>query len=196
MKMYKKTILKTAIIALSLASLASCKKDDDDVANPVNPNESEVITTVKVIVSPVSSPTTISEFLFRDIDGDGGNAPTIDTIRLNANTDYNVQLLVLDETKNPVDTTSIEIEEEKNAHQFFYTKIGTYNLTTSYLDFDDNGVPLGLNMEFNTTTGFTIKTNKLQIVLKHQPALKPTTGNGNESLGETDVEINFPILIQ
>jgi hypothetical protein len=197
MKMFTNIILKFTIIGIFALSMAACKKDDDDVAAPADPNESELITTVKVIVSPIASPTSVSEFSFRDIDGDGGNAPTIDTIRLNANTDYNIQLVLLDESKNPIDTISKEIEEEKDEHQFFYNIIGTYNLTTTYLDFDDNGVPLGLNMEFNTTTGFTIKTNQLQLVLKHQPNVKPTTGTtGDQSLGETDIEINFPILIQ
>ena len=134
---------------------------------------------------------------YRDLDGDGGNDPIIDTIRLDANMDYTVELLLLDETKNPIDTISHEIEEEKNEHQFFFSKIGTYNLTTTYLDFDDNGVPLGLNIQLNTTTGFTEKTNKFQVVLKHQPGEKPTTGTtGDESIGDTDIEVNFPILIQ
>jgi hypothetical protein len=196
MKNNNSSLLEFALFICVLATIAACKKDNGDVSKPANPNETELITTVKLIIAPTSNPSAKFYASYRDLDGDGGNAPTIDTIRLDANTEYNVQVLVLDETKNPVDTTSKEIEAEKNIHEFFYSKIGTYNLATTYLDFDDHNVPVGLNIKINTTTGFSEKTNKLQIVLKHQPGLKPTTGNGDESLGETDVEVYFPILIQ
>jgi len=196
MNNFKNSILKSAILAFIITALAACKKDGDNIANPVNPNETELVTTVKLIIAPTTNPSAVMNVSFRDMDGDGGNAPIIDTIRLAPNTEYFVNVLVLDETKNPVDTTSKEIETEKNAHQFFYSKIGTYNLTTTYLDFDDHNVPVGLNVKLNTTTGFTEKTNKLKVVLKHQPGLKPSTGSGDESLGETDLEVYFPILIQ
>lgn len=195
----KTTINKSIFFILAstfFLAVTSCKKKKDEVAAPVNPNETELITTVKLIVYPVNNAAAISEFAFRDFDGDGGMAPKIDTIRLEQNTEYHFQVLVLDQTKTPVDTTSKEIQSEKNVHQFFYTKIGTYDLTTTYLDFDDHNVPLGLNIKVNTGTAFTEKTNKLKVVLKHQPGLKPTSGNGNSALGETDIDIEFPILVQ
>jgi hypothetical protein len=193
----KNLLLKSGVLILTLSILSSCKKDDGNVAKPANPNETELITTVKLIISPAANSSVKFYASYRDLDGDGGNAPVIDTLRFDANTEYNVQILVLDETKNPVDTISKEIEEEKDAHQFFYSKVGTYNLTTTYLDFDDNDVPVGLNIKLNTTTGFSEKTNKFQVVLKHQPGIKPTTGStGDASLGETDIEVYFPILIQ
>lgn len=193
----KNILLKLALFIPAIAVFTACKHDDNDVAKPVNPNETELITTVKLIVAPTANPSAEMYFSYRDLDGDGGSAPVIDTMRLDANTEYHVQVLLLDETKNPVDTISKEIEaNEKEAHQFFYSKIGTYSLTTTYLDFDNNNVPVGLNIKLNTTTGFPEKTNKFQVVLKHQPGLKPTTGSGDESLGETDVDVYFPILIQ
>lgn len=196
MKNYNHSITKLILFVSILSTLASCSKDDKDVASPVNPNETELVTTVKLIIAPTANPSAEMYTSYRDLDGDGGSAPIIDTIRLDANTGYRVQVLVLDETKSPVDTTSKEIEEERDVHQFFYSKIGTYDLTTTYLDFDDNNVPLGMNIEVITGSAFTAKTNKFQVVLKHQPGLKPTTGNGDESVGETDLEIYFPILIK
>ncbi len=190
------TILKSILAAGILLAAVSCKKNHGDVANPVNPNETELITTVKLIVYPLSDPSAETIFAFTDADGAGGNEPSIDTIRLAPSTEYHVEVLVLDETKNPVDTTSKEIEEERNVHQFFYTKIGSYGLTTNYLDFDDHNVPLGLNIKVTTGAAFTIKTNQLKVVLKHQPGLKPTSGQGDSSLGETDIEVDFPILVQ
>jgi hypothetical protein len=196
MKKIKISISKIALFTFVIAIIVACKKDDGEVAKPVNPNETELVTTVKLIIAPTSNPSAEIYASFRDLDGDGGNSPVIDTIRLGANSEYNVYVLVLDETKNPVDTISYEIEKEKNEHQFFYSKIGTYNLTTTYMDVDDHNVPIGLNIKLNTTTGFAEKTNKFKLVLKHQPGLKPTTCCGDETLGETDLEIYFPIIIQ
>jgi len=188
--------IKIIIAGILLTAAVACKKSKDDVATPVNPNETELITTVKLFVYPTNNTSAVSIFTFRDLDGDGGKAPVIDTIRLQENTEYHLQVLVLDETKNPVDTTSKEILSEKNVHEFFYTQLGNYVLITTYLDFDDHNVPLGLNMKVNTGTAFAEKTNKLKVVLKHQPGLKPTSGKGDSSLGETDIDIEFPILVQ
>lgn len=195
MKNIKNLLLRSALFIFALGATTACKKDDSDPAKPVNPNETELVTTVKLIVSNLIG-SRIEEYSYRDLDGDGGNPPIIDTMRLAANSQYFITIFVLDETKNPVDTTSKEIEAEKNAHQFFYSKIGTYDLTTTYADFDDHNVPVGLSIKLNTTTGFIEKTNKFKIVLKHQPGLKPTSGMGDASLGETDLEVHFPILIQ
>lgn len=189
-----KSIIHTLLL-IAIVFLSACKKDKNDVATPPNTNETEIITSVKLLVTNNSSHVEKS-FSFRDLDGDGGNNPTIDTIRLNANAEYSVALLVLDESKTPTDTTSIEIKEEKNMHQFFYRKDGAYDLTTTYLDFDDHNVPLGLSVRFTTGSAFSIKTNKLRVTLKHQPEIKPTSGNGDVRLGETDIDVYFPILVQ
>jgi hypothetical protein len=175
--------------------LNACKKDSKDVAQPVNPIDQELITTLTLVVSPASTPNNQQYFSYRDLDGDGGNPPKIDTIRLLENTTYHVQLLVLDETKSPADTTSKEILKEKDIHEFFFSKVGTFDLTTTYLDSDDNGVPVGLNISINAGSAFTTKTNTYKVVLKHQPGLKPTSGKGNVNLGETDIEVDFPITI-
>ncbi|MBC7451980.1 MAG: hypothetical protein H7259_10865 [Cytophagales bacterium] len=189
-----KTTLTTLILATA-SMLSSCKKDDNDVTKPADINETEVITTVALTFKDqATNAKTI--FAFRDLDGDGGNNPTVDTIRLSPNKEYTVTVVVLDETKKPADTTSIEIEKEKNLHQFFYRKIGTYDLTTTYLDFDDHNVPVGLSVKASTGAAFTVKTNQLRVTLKHQPDVKPTSGNGNITLGETDVDVYFPIRIQ
>lgn len=184
-----------AILLPLLLLLNACKKDTKDVALPINPNETELITTVQLEFSTLLSPRTIY-YSYKDMDGDGGITPTIDTLKLLENTTYTLRVLLLDETKTPVDTISNEIEtNEKNAHQFFYSKSGVYDLTTTYLDSDDNGVPVGLEVSILTGSGFTTKNNAYKIVLKHQPGLKPTTGNGDNTIGETDIEVDFPIII-
>jgi hypothetical protein len=188
-------IMKTkqlSILAFSFmfsVTLFSCKKNKDDAPSPQNNNEQEQITTLRVIVSEGS--TVVDTFSFTDIDGPGGNAPTIENINLTANKSYSARLLLLDESKNPVDTISSEVAEEAEEHQFFYT-VSSANLTVTPTDEDANGVPVGLEATFDTGAA---STGNLTIVLKHQPELKPTTGDGDSSLGETDVEVTFSVNI-
>jgi hypothetical protein len=185
----KKTILLS--ISLSLF-IFSCKKDKNELPTPSNPNEEELITTIGLAFDNGIDQDT---FYFRDLDGPGGLQPTkFDTIRLNANTTYTMNVLLLDENKNPADTISNEVLDEAEEHQFFFTAIGSYDITTHYQDFDANGMPIGLSNEVITGASFNEKTNKYKVVLKHQPGLKPTTGNGDSSLGESDIAIEFPIL--
>ena len=104
------------------------------------------------------------------------------------------QVVLLDESKSPVDSISNEVKEEGDAHQFFYTVVNS-TLTHSYAatDLDSHGVPIGLAPNF--TTGAT-STGSLTVVLKHQPGLKPTSGNGDSSKGETDIEVIFNVMVQ
>ena len=182
--------MSSAYLLLVLFTLA-CKRNNNSAPNPQDQNEEELITTVSLIIKEGS--TLVDTFSFRDVDGVGGASPTIEQVILSANKTYSCTLLLLDESKNPTDTISAEVEEEKNEHQFFFHPSGGANLTITYDDADDNGVPLGLLTTF--TTG-AISTGKLGVVLKHQPDVKPTSGNGNESLGETDVEVEFDVVIQ
>lgn len=185
----KNIIIKTTLFFSLSLLLFNCKKNKDEAPTPQNENEQEQITTLHLIVSEGS--TVIDTFTFRDVDGPGGNAPTIEDVSLSANKSYNARLLLLDESGTEVDTISNEIEEEKDVHQFFYT-ITSANLTVNYDDADDNGVPVGL--QTNMVTG-AASTGTLKIVLKHQPDVKPTSGNGDPALGATDVEVTFVLNI-
>lgn len=187
-----KKLTFNAIIICSLALLIfSCKKKNDPIPKaPQNPNEAELITTLKIIFTEQISGN-VSAFSFRDIDGPGGNAPTKDIIQLDASKTYSGRIILLDETKSPVDSISNEVEEEKDDHQFFFT-VTSANLTSSYTDYDTHGVPLGLYPNFVTGSA---STGKLKVVLKHQPDIKPNSGNGNASIGETDIEVEFDVTI-
>lgn len=57
---------------------------------------------------------------YRDLDGDGPNAPIITSSSdLLANASYNASMVVLNETESPVDDITLEIKDEDIAHQFF-----------------------------------------------------------------------------
>ena len=183
--MKTKTSIITILFIFTLSSLfLSCKKDDDKPSNPTDPNEEEVITTLKLLFtdSAVVSPNVTATF--RDLDGDGGNPPSVfDTIKLEANKTYLLEILLLNESVTPTDTISHEIAAEDDDHMFFFLHSGV-NISTTYLDFDSNGLPLGLNTKWYTGIA---SSGTSKITLKHQPGIK----DGTQAPGETDVEVTF-----
>lgn len=188
----KTTIKIFALLMLLGTLITACKKDDDDVKNPSNGQDLELITTLKMVFKDSADHTNIKEFVFKDADGEGGNAPSrFDTIKVNANKTYLVDIILLDES-NPmdVDTISNEVAEEANDHQFFF-HAHDVTINYTYLDADTNvpPLPIGLNTKWRMgNTGF----GETHVVLKHQPGTK----DGKETTGETDIEVEFPILIQ
>ncbi|MFN6038706.1 MAG: hypothetical protein ACK452_09590 [Bacteroidota bacterium] len=187
-----KTInLITSVFLLSVLSF-SCKKDKaPDPQTPPPVNQGEVITTLKLIFTDSSNSSSVSAFVFKDADGEGGNGPTVfDTIKTQANKTYFVSILLLDETKNPVDTISNEVLEEANDHIFFFHHTGV-NMNTSYLDQDSNNPPLPIGLSTKWKTG-NVSNGTSQIILKHQPGTK----NGSEIPGETDIDVIFQTKVE
>ncbi|WP_051359942.1 hypothetical protein [Adhaeribacter aquaticus] len=184
-QLVKKTFLKSSLLLFLVAgALGSCKKDVEEPEN-----EEELITTVTLTMQEVGSANTVTA-VFRDPDGEGGNAPTkFDEIVLKPNAVYNTTITLMDESKSLAEDITKEIEEEAHEHQFFYTPAAGLNLTVAYDDKDKNNLPLGLKTKF--TTG-AASTGKLKVTLKHQPGNK----NNNITTGETDVEIDFTTKVQ
>lgn len=179
------------VSSLTLLSLAtSCKKDDDDPTNPnPTPNESELITTIQLHFTDSANVQPDATFSFRDPDGDGGADPVqFDTIRLAANTTYFATILLLDESKSPADTISNEVADESADHMFFFAQNGV-NIATTYTDTDVNGLPVGLSTRWVTGTA---STGTSTVTLKHQPGVK----DGTQAPGETDVEVLFRSEVQ
>lgn len=189
----KSQIIKAfSLIAGMLAMATACKKDED--IKPVTPpvtNQQELITTVKLTFTDSANTSSVSTFTFNDPDGDGGAAPTIDTIILAPNKTYLVSVLLLDATKTPVDTISNEVLEEANDHMLFYNHAGV-GITTSYLDQDTNNPPLPIGLSTKWKTNATTASGTSQVILKHQPGVK----NGTMTPGDTDVDVVFPSRIQ
>ncbi|MFT5677850.1 MAG: hypothetical protein ACI825_001160 [Planctomycetota bacterium] len=176
----------TAIFATVL--FVSCSNDDDNTPEPVN--EEEVITTLTVTLTPNSGgmPVTLQT---RDLDGDGPNPPVITSGNLTAGVMYNGTLVLLNETVNPPENITEEVEEEDEDHQFFYTIGGGLDVTTEYDNFDGEGNPLGT--EFTLTAG-TVSSGTLTFTLRHLPT-KPNTGLGDAG-GETDIAATFNVMVQ
>ena len=128
----------------------------------------------------------------RDLDGDGANAPVqFDTIMVQANHTYNASLLILDESKTPADTTSQQIANESNDHQFFY-HTETINANFVYEDHDSHTPPMPVGLLTKWHIGSSTGNGKVHIILKHQPGIK----DGNETTGEVDLDVNFNAIIE
>ncbi len=171
----------------ALLALTACDKDDSTPQQ----NESEVIS--KVLVTLIDSASG-SRFMFayEDADGDGGAAPVIDTVQLISGHTYYSSLRVFDVTlaDTAIELTG-EIEEEAEAHQFFYTTPVNLFIRYDETDKDANGIYVGLKTVWRAG-GFG--NGAVKVILKHQPDLKkdgPKPG-GDMSKGETDMEVSFP----
>ena len=184
--MKKVKFLATAIFATVL--FVSCSKDED---TPEPVNEEEVITTMTVTLAPNGggAPITLQT---RDLDGDGPNAPVISVSgNLATGVTYNGTIVLLNETVNPPEIITEEVEEEAEEHQFFYTIGGGLEVTTAYSNFDADGNNLGT--QFTLTAG-AASTGTLTFTLRHLPT-KPNTGLGDAG-GETDIAATFNVSVE
>lgn len=192
MKQMKKDLLSILMSCTIIGVLFSaCSKDDDNKEE----NEEEVITTMIVKLTPQSGGTAI-QFKYDDPDGPGGTAPVKETITLAENTSYDVELLLLNKTVNPVDTISEEVEEEADAHRFYFEPTAGSNIVVSGLDTDADGIPVGLNSKWTTTNA---ATGKLKITLRHYPGNPPGKALAdlvNSGKSGTDIEVEFDTKIQ
>lgn len=183
-----RSILFSLTIATVLFILNSCKKDKDNVEIPELPaNESESITTLKLIFSPQGGGNNIT-YQFKDTDGPGGNPPKQDTIKLADSTTFYVVTEFWDESKSTAVNITPEIQSEKDDHIIGYIHAGL-NLTTEVLDKDSKNLPIGLSSKW---VSLKASNGTTKIVLKHQPDTKDGTLNS----GETDMEITFITVIK
>ena len=186
MKQSKTNISILAFLALGVITFSSCK--DDEIVNPPNPNEEELITTVELVFTNAADSSDVSTFKFADPDGEGGDTPTQhDTIRLAQKTNYTLAVRFLDESTTDVEDITEEVKEEAEEHLVCYTADASTSITIT--DKDANGLDLGLAARVETTDAVS---GTFTLSLKHQPDGK----NGSCDLGETDVEVAFALEVE
>ena len=186
----KKFSLFVVLSCLGVA-FTSCEKDPVD---PVIPNEEELITTLKYVLTPISGGDSIV-FSFQDLDGDGGNDPIIQGGVLDSNTLYTGVLRLLNELETPAESISKEVREEAEEHQFFFIN-SSNNVLISYSDQDMDNLPLGLETRLETQN---IGLDSLRIILRHEPnkfAVGVKDGDITNAGGETDIEVLFKIKVE
>src|SRR5690606_26738209 len=172
---------------LATLLLVSCGDD------PEPANEEELITTLTVTLTPtVGDPITMT---FKDLDGEGAGVPQYiystggDAAVLSASTTYSATITLLNESVNPAENLTVEIEEEAEEHLFCFTTGGA-TINVSYIDEDSNTLPVGLTTNWDTGDARTVT---ITIVLRHQPGPKTEACPGP---GATDIEVTFNVAIQ
>ena len=181
MKFLSTTIFATALIF-------SCSSDDDSTPEPVL--EEEVITTMTITLEADGQADVILQT--QDLDGDGPDLPVVTVSgNLSSNTNYSGSITLLNETEDPAENMTEEIEEEDLAHQFFYSVGSGLDAETDYNDADSEGNPLGLDFVLST---YSASSGSITFTLRHEPN-KPNMGL-EDAGGETDIEATFELSIQ
>jgi hypothetical protein len=185
MKTMKTTKLLTMFV-LGGVLLSSCSDDDE---NPDAINEEETITTIIVTLSGGMN----GDIILRsqDLDGDGPNAPVITVSNdLEGNTTYTGSIQFLNETEDPVEDITEEVQDEDDEHQVIYSSTGSIGSVTT-TDVDGDGNALGLSFELSTNTAGSAS---ITATLRHEPT-KPNDGTLAGAGGETDATATFDVLI-
>ena len=178
-----KTIPKLLIVAVFFAAV-SCKEA------PAPEDENELITTVKL---KFTEGTTSQTFEWKDLDGDGGKAPTIQGVALKPNKTYKLDITFLDESKTPATDITTEVAKEADEHLVIFTPMPTNLLTYTYGDKDANNFPIGLAGSVKTTAA---GTGSLKVQLRHQPLVNNMRQkNGTITPGSDDVNISFVVTV-
>ena len=186
-------LIKNIVILVYIVSIfAACSNNED----PVIINEEELITTVRATLIPEGGG---AEVVLKsvDLDGDGPNEPTIEVIgTFNPNTTYAGTLKILNEVERPAEDITLEILEEDEDHQFFFSFTNDI-ATATYDDEDSNGNPVGV--QFNLLTGAADSSGGFTIILRHEPdkaGADVNTGDITNADGSTDVQVTFNIVIE
>lgn len=184
-----KTIKFLSMMATAALLVTSCSDDDD--AGPEEVNEEEVITTMTVTLTPTGGGSAVV-LQSQDLDGDGPNTPEITVSgNLVAESTYEGEIELLNETETPAEDVTEEVEEEGDEHQFIFDITGSIE-TIEYDDVDANGNPVGI--EFTLTTG-AAGNGSLAITLRHEPT-KPNDGTLAGAGGETDIAQTFAVTVE
>lgn len=191
-----KYIKLLAILFISSIIVTSCSDNDPD-----HIHDEEIVTTMKVVLTPETGgdDVILKWENIEDHEEEGHEEehgePEITGGALMANTTYSAVITLLNENESPADNITLEVKEEAEEHQFFYTASGIAS-TFTYSDADANDNPLGV--EFTVTTG-AIGNGSYTIILKHEPnkfGANVNTGDMTNAGGETDIEATFPITIE
>jgi hypothetical protein len=175
--------LKLCLVFLFITGILSCKKPS--VAN--NENEHEAINKVELIFT---SPSSTTNFVAEDPDGDGGMPPTrIDTIKLTAGQTYDVQLRVINMVSGVEKDITPTIVSQGRSHEVFFITTGASALITK-TDRDLSGYPIGIRSSW--VAGATASGSVL-IKLMHKTGIKGPSDSPD--LGHSDLQLAMPLKL-
>lgn len=190
-----KNFKNIAIVTLMAATLAACEKKEDPIENP-EPVEQELITTMQLVVT--NSAGFNQTFTYKVDNGFGSSSQgevTIDDVKLAPNTEYNVEMKVLNEAEDLAENITEEVIEESHHHLFVFESApvtGAGSIAFMDGNKDDEGEPLNQTLKFMTGDA---GNGSLTVTLKHEPTNKAAT-TADAAGGETDAQAVFPVMIQ
>ena len=172
--------------------------DDHDDDHSHGPGEVELITTLKITFTPQGggSPLTVQ---FQDLDGEGGNAPVVDRIVVDAGTVYDGVIQELNGLESPPEDITEEIREEAEVHQLFFETLGGFApATVAYADKESDYVtntgadhPVGL--KFTLTVPPNARNGQFRVSQSHYDA---GPKDGVTPSDETDIEVTFEVEVR
>ena len=187
------------LIALGCADVEKPHDDHD------HDHEHEVMTTVELLFTDSEGAESIS--LWADPENDGD--PQIDDVLLSEGA-YTLALRFLNEMEAEPEDVTIEINDEAEEHQVFFTGSAPLAndengiLDISYGDVDENGLPVGLLNDLTASAG----TAELTVTLRHMPPESGTPvkvegledevyANGFDNIpGANDISVTFPVTVE
>ena len=181
-------LLKYLLLFLSFAPMASCEEE-----NVVEPIHSLIYQVIEI------DPPHYSDYLLY-YDGQLGGDEEIRHGNFEANSSYAGVLELWGRGPNP--NYSGEryhkqiAEEEAEEHQVFFEVSEGLNLTVTYHDEDENGMPVGLLTDISTGAP---SVGQLTITVRHQPdKFAPNVQNGDitNAKGENDFSYTFDVVIE
>ena len=192
------------LLALTLAACSDVEKDAEDGHGHDHDHEAISKVILDITSQDDGSAQTIN---FSDPQtGDGGVDADIELVN---GTTYDMAMTVLNDLEDPVEDITLEIIDEQNDHQVFFTgsAINDGIVTFTYEDEDDNGLPIGLD---STLTGAAAGSGTLTLTLQHMaeqdgnPVKRPGMADdvaddglaGISGEGAPDFTIDFPVTVQ
>ncbi len=174
------------------------EEDDHDDDHGHGPGEVELITTLKITLTPQGGGTPLT-VQFQDLDGEGGNAPVVDRIVVDAGTVYDGMIQELNELESPPEDITVEIREEAEVHQLFFETLGGFApATVAYADKESDYVtnsgadhPVGL--KFTLTVPDNARNGQFRVSQSHYDA---GPKDGVTPSDETDIEVTFEVEVR
>ena len=192
------------LLALTLAACSDVEKDADDGDGHDHDHEA-----ISKVILDITSQDDGSEQTINFSDPQTGNGGVDADIELVNGTTYDMSMTVLNDLEDPIEDITLEIIDEQNDHQVFFTgsAIDDGLVTFTYVDFDENDLPLGLE---STLTGAAAGSGTLTLTLQHMAeqdgnpvkrdgmaddvAAEGLAGISGE--GAPDFTIDFPVTVQ
>ncbi|MCY3772492.1 MAG: type 1 periplasmic binding fold superfamily protein [Gemmatimonadetes bacterium] len=211
---YRWNILSVMAAAVFTAALTFSCADDND-SNPMGPDdpeeheeddhdhdhgpgEVELITTLRITLTPQGGGAPVTA-QFQDLDGEGGNAPVVGKIVVNAGTVYDGVIQELNETESPPEDITEEVKEEAEAHQLFFHTLGGFApATVAYADKEsdyvtNSGVDHPVGVRFTLTVPANARNGQFRIVQSHYD---DAPKDGVTPSDETDIEVTFEVEVR